>query len=142
MFLQTDRAFENTRFDLAANGCAVLLPFYRANKHLGRIITHERILYDIGYFFEQGWITDDLFIEDWEAIHKALGLPVRYIGHQHADYPVDNEDGFAYIRHEWGNYGHFTDSDGHGHVTYDPMGVGEVTTKGKPVSTRVFLWTD
>jgi hypothetical protein len=87
---------------------------------------------------DHGYVEEDAYIRDPEAVFDFMGLPVYYYD-QHLPPTQDCQPHeIEILMFQRGNWKHFVAGDGKGHVAYDPYGISRAVTEGRLVSKRIF----
>lgn len=134
--------------DIQKNGCALLTVAWYANLYGWTELSPELINYVTLKLMGSGAVSDECYINDWEAVYREFGLGVEYIFGR-------ADPGYECRPGEWEHL-HWIDDDGDGHftagngaaiadtrnarrhVTYDPWGESHTVRHGRVVSKRIF----
>lgn len=140
MILQTDPALNATLPLMEPNGCAVLLPFWTANRLNGYFVNRNVITHKIELWQGRGWVDEELYINKWAEIHRDLGLSVRYHGHADPELEIGSDQfAYGYWYSVVTGYHHFTSIDNDSKLpTYDPLGVSRTANTGTLQTIRLF----
>ena len=141
MIYQDDPIINNYYPLMKPNGCAILLPFWTASRFGKRLVSREFIVTKIHEWMDNGWISEELYINHWKSIHEDLGINVLYHGHVDPERGIGmNQFAYGYWYVAWGSYYHFTavHNGNANHVTYDPLGASSVGDIGLLQTLRLF----
>lgn len=135
MILQID---PRLRPEIQEFGCYLMSVLFFVNKYTNLPLSPDIINQLYTRFIPLGWMDEQCTILNPNAIFGYLKLPVLY--HDRYDPPdyICKPDEIEILKWENGNQSHFTAGNGHGIVTYDPMGCAKTVKYGKLVSKRVF----
>jgi len=136
MILQTD-----ARLNRAINkyGCYFFSILFLGVKHTRYALDCGEILDLYLVAIDNGYMDEDLYIEDPDGIFSMMNLVTRYSGKHESNFYECKKDEIEILRyiHPEG-YGHFVAGDGEGHIAFDPMGMSQAVKHGYMASKRIF----
>ncbi|MHA2065529.1 MAG: DUF261 family protein [Candidatus Thorarchaeota archaeon] len=119
-------------------GCYYMSILFLCNKYRNVELSTGMIneLYVI--FQDTGWMDNECFINDPQAIFGYMGLQVYYYDRHDPPFYKCKKDEIEILRFQYVAWKHFVVGDGLSHVTYDPYGTSKAVRLGELRDKRVF----
>ena len=123
------------------SGCGVMAVFYFVNKFTNYPFDTETILILGDAFKKHDLVTKEFYINNWEGLFNFFpSMEVIYTNRHETPDRLCRDGEFEIL--DWYNpttkKRHFTAGNGHGYVTYDPMGQSRTVREGFLRSKRIF----
>ena len=140
MILQTDYRLQTDPWWGKA-GCAIMDVFYFVNKFTNYPFDTETMLILGDSFRKHDLVGNEFYVKDWQGLFNYFpSMQVVYTNRHETPDRQCQEGEFEIL--DWYNprtgKRHFTAGNGHGYVTYDPMGESLTVKEGFLRSKRIF----
>ena len=135
MILQTDKRLVES---INKWGCYYMGILFLGNRYTGYQFDTKKINDLFDYCIDSGWMDDECYINDADAIFMELGLHTRFHDKHEDAWILCRDDEIEILRYQIGHWKHFVAGDGHGHVAYDPMGASRAVREGELRDKRIF----
>ena len=119
-------------------GCYFMSILFLSNKYTNCEISCGAILDTYTIFIDSGWMDEQCFVNDPEAMFGYMGLPVYYYDWHDPPYYSCQKDEIEILRFQYINWKHFVVGDGASRVAYDPYGTSKAVRLGELKDKRVF----
>ena len=119
-------------------GCYFMSILFLCNKHKNVELSCPAIIDLYTVLIDNGWMDDECFINDPEAIFGYMGLPVYFFDRHDPPFYVCRKDEIEILRFQYANWKHFVVGDGASHIAYDPWGCSRAVEYGILVDKRIF----
>ena len=119
-------------------GCYMMSILFLCNKYKNIELSCAAIIDLYTILIDNGWMDEDCYINDPEAIFGFMGLPVYFFDRHDPPYYVCKRDEIEILRFQYAAWKHFVVGDGASHVCYDPYGMSKAVRLGQLIDKRVF----
>jgi len=119
-------------------GCYFFSILFLCNKYKNVELSCPIILDIYTIMIDSGWMDDECFINDPEAIFGYMGLPVYFFDRHDPPFYVCRHNEIEILRFQYANWKHFVTGDGASHVQFDPYGTSKAVRLGQLIDKRVF----
>jgi len=119
-------------------GCYFFCILFLSNKYTNCELSIGGILDTYLISIDNGWMDEECFINDPEAMFGYMGLPVYFFDRHDPPYYVCQKDEIEILRFQYINWKHFVVGDGASHVVYDPYGTSKAVRLGELKDKRIF----
>jgi len=111
---------------------------FLSNKYTNCELSCGSILDVYTIAIDGGWMDDECFINDPEAIFSFMGLPVYFYDRHDPPFYSCQKDEIEILKFQYINWQHFVVGDGQSHVAYDPYGTSKAVRLGELKDKRIF----
>jgi hypothetical protein len=119
-------------------GCYFFSILFLSNKYTNCELSCSNILDVYRIAIDGGWMDEECFIHDPQAIFGFMGLQVYYYDRHDPPTYMCGKDEIEILRFQYIDWKHFVAGDGMSHVAYDPYGTSKAVRLGKLMDKRVF----
>lgn len=119
-------------------GCYLFSILFLCNKYKNIELSCPAIIDLYTVLIDSGWMDEDCFINDPEAIFGFMGLPVYFYDRHDPPYYNCKRDELEILRFQYANWKHFVVGDGASHICFDPYGTSKAVRLGQLIDKRVF----
>jgi len=135
MILQRDLRLNEA---IHKKGCYYMDILFLSNKYTNCELSCGSILDVYNICIDGGWMDEDCYINDPQAIFGFMGLQVYYYDRHDPPFMMCKKDEIEILRFQYINWTHFVVGDGASHVTYDPYGTSKAVRLGQLMDKRIF----